>query len=402
MRTILHSDCNNFYASVECAYAPSLRERPLAVCGNQEMRHGIVLAKNEEAKKFGIKTGDVIWEAKQKCPTLSVVPPHFDRYTAFSEAMRRMYNEYTDRVEPFGMDECWLDMTGCPTDGLETAALLRQRAKTELGITVSIGVSFNKVFAKLGSDLHKPNATTLITPENYREKIWPLPISDLLFVGRSSMRILNKRGLYTIGDVAQTDEKALRLLLGKSGETLHRFACGLDDSPVLPFEHRDVPRSIGNSMTLPRDISTLEEARIVLYALADAVSFRLRAEEVKAGCIILFVRNNALFSYERQMHLNTPVNLPDVLAKCAVSLLNVSYRWQKPIRSLGIRTAQLVAQENAQLALTNEQTEKSERLARTVDVLREKYGEQAIVRGLTLLSPKLAGISEHAAALPPS
>ena len=402
MRTILHSDCNNFYASVECAYDPSLRERPFAVCGSQEMRHGIVLAKNEQAKKFGIKTGDVIWEAKQKCPALSVVPPHFDRYTAFSEAIRRMYNEYTDRVEPFGMDECWLDLTGCPTDGLETAALLRQRAKTELGITVSIGVSFNKVFAKLGSDLHKPNATTLITPENYRKKIWPLPISDLLFVGRSSMRILNKRGLYTIGDVAQTDEKALRLLLGKSGETLHRFACGLDDSPVLPFEHRDVPRSIGNSMTLPRDISTSEEARIVLYSLADAVSFRLRAEEVKAGCIILFVRNNALFSYERQMHLNTPVNLPDVLAKCAVSLLNASYHWQKPIRSLGIRTAQLVAQKNVQLALTNEPAEKSERLARTVDVLREKYGEQAIVRGLTLLSPELAGISEHTAALPPS
>ncbi len=402
MRTILHSDCNNFYASVECAYDPSLRGQPLAVCGSREARHGIVLAKNEQAKKFGIKTGDVIWEAKQKCPTLAIVQPHFDRYSAFSKAMRRMYNEYTDRVEPFGMDECWLDLTGCPTGGLETAALLRQRAKDELGITVSVGVSFNKVFAKLGSDLHKPDATTLITPDNYQEKIWPLPVSDLLFVGRSSLRVLNKRGIYTIGDAAKTDEKTLRLLLGKSGETLHRFACGLDDTPVSPFEYREALQSIGNSTTLPRDISTLEEAKIVLYALADMVSFRLRTEEVKAGCVVLFVRDSALASYERQTRLNTPTNLPDVLAKAAYTLLNASYRWQKPIRALGIRTTQFVCYRDAQLMLMNEQSEKSERLARTIDNLREKYGGQAIVRGLSLLAPELTGFSEHTTALPPS
>lgn len=400
MRTILHSDCNNFYASVECVYDKALRGKPLAVCGSQEARHGIVLAKSEQAKKMGVKTGEAIWQARRKCPELIIVTPHFDRYLAFSKRMQEIYLDYTDRVEPFGLDECWLDLTGCPMGGLETAAEIRRRAKNELGITVSAGVSFNKVFAKLGSDLHKPDATTVITEQNFKEKIWPLPAGELLFVGRATLKTLAAHGLNTIGDVARARPEVMRRLLGKGGDTLWRYAAGTDDSPVTPYGFEPPPRSIGNSTTLPRDLNTPQEARIVLYSLAEGVSARLRAEKYRAGTVVLWVRDSALSSYERQMRLKTPSDLAPDLLEAVFFLFTSSYKWQKPIRSLGLRATCLTDQPPAD-NLFSQETARAETLARTIDHLREKYGGHILTRGVLMTDPSLFAYSATTNALPP-
>ena len=219
-RTILHSDMNNFYASVECLYNPKLRGKPLAVGGDAEARHGIILAKNYEAKRFGVQTGEALWQAKQKCRELIIVEPHYDKYIRFSQMAREIYGEYTDQVESFGLDECWLDVTGSEKlfgTGRQIADQIRERIKFELGITASVGVSFNKVFAKLGSDMKKPDATTVIPPDSFREKVWPLPVNELLYVGRATHRKLHTYGVNTIGDLAKADVNFLKLVFGKVG-----------------------------------------------------------------------------------------------------------------------------------------------------------------------------------------
>lgn len=211
-RTILHCDMNNFYASVECLYNPALRGKPVAVGGDVEARHGIILAKNYEAKKYGVQTGEALWQAKQKCPGLTIVPPSFEKYLRFSRLAREIYGCYTDRIESFGLDECWLDLTGSERlfgGGKAVADKLRERIKFELGVTISVGVSHNKIFAKLGSDMKKPDATTVITRENYKDVVWPLPVSDLLFVGPATTRKLARYGIHTIGQLAQADGRRM-------------------------------------------------------------------------------------------------------------------------------------------------------------------------------------------------
>ena len=299
-RIILHSDMNNFYASVECLYNPDLRGKPVAVAGDPEARHGIVLAKNEEAKRFGVQTGDPLWMAKQKCPDIVFTPPHYDRYMQFSAAARKIYGEYTDQVEPYGLDECWLDVTGSMKlfgDGKTIADELRHRIRQELGVTVSVGVSYNKIFAKLGSDMKKPDATTVITSERFKEIVWPLPVSDLLYVGRATHQKLKRYYIKTIGDLAAADRRFLQCLLGQNGLMLWKFANGLDTSPVSNIGAKSLIKSIGNSTTAPRDLVTDEDIKITLYVLCESVSARMREYGFVCDTVQLGVRDNELQSW---------------------------------------------------------------------------------------------------------
>ena len=250
-RVILHCDMNNFYASVECMLNPELKNKPVAVCGSVEERHGIVLAKNYAAKAFGVSTGEAIWQAKQKCQDLVIVEPHYEQYMKFSKLAREIYGRYTDQIEPYGMDECWLDVTGsgCMGTGFEIADEIRRTVKFELGLTISAGVSFNKIFAKLGSDMKKPDAITCIEADSFREKIWCLPASDLLGVGRATEKVLSGYGIHTIGELAATSDDFLKCRLGKNGLAIKKYANGLDDSPVMLSDYVSPVKSIGHGIT---------------------------------------------------------------------------------------------------------------------------------------------------------
>ena len=341
MRTILHSDCNNFYASVECVFDPALRGKPVAVCGDPSQRHGIVLAKSESAKKCGVKTGEALWEAKLKCPDLILLPPHGDQYIRFSKMMRKLYSEYTNQIEPFGLDESWLDVSGHALSGAEIASQLRRRAREEMGITVSIGVSFNKVFAKLGSDMHKPDATTIISRDNFRDKVWPLPAEELLFIGRSTTQRLRHYGIRTIGDIARSSRQTLHTMLGKSGDMLYVYANGLDESPVMRTEESSEVKSVSNSTTPPFDVDNEEDARRILYMLSDSVASRLREQHLYGRTISLWVRSENLHSFERQTTLCAATNLSKVITEHIFKLLYANWDLHSPLRSLGVRVSDL-------------------------------------------------------------
>lgn len=277
-RVILHSDCNSFYASVECLHRPEIRDKPVAVGGEPEHRHGMILTKNLIAKKYGVKTGEPLWKAKQKCPELIIINPDYKLYMRFSEMARKIYLDYTDRVEPFGIDECWLDVTGSTGlfgNGEKIAQEIRGRIKYELGITVSVGVSFNKVFAKLGSDYKKPDAVTVIAKENYKNIVWPLPVEDLLYVGPATKRKLNSYGINTIGKLANMPQNYLHSYFGKWGDMLHDFSNGIDYSPVAEYNHIREVKSIGNSTTTIRDLVNNEDVKMVLFVLAGSVGRRM-------------------------------------------------------------------------------------------------------------------------------
>jgi len=345
-RIILHSDCNSFYASVECLHHPEIREKPVAVGGDIEQRHGIILAKNQLAKQFHVSTGEAIWQAKQKCPELIVLPPNFPLYLRFSRLARDIYLDYSNRVEPFGLDEAWLDITSSENQkdkGERTAHEIRKRIREELGITVSIGVSYNKIFAKLGSDYRKPDAVTMITKENYRQIAWPLPVSDLLYVGPATKRKLNGFGVHTIGELAQTPVEILRSKFGKIGDILWCFSNGLDSSPVADFQNQPVVKSIGNSTTAPRDLERDEDVKIILYVLADSVARRLREQGLKGRTIHISIRDNSLFSFTRHKTLGFYTNLTGEIAGEALSLFREHYRWKRPVRSVGISVSDLAA-----------------------------------------------------------
>ena len=279
-RQILHVDCNKFYASVECCLRPELRDKPVVVGGSEEARHGIVLTKNEIASRYGISTGETLWSARRKCPDLVTVPPHFPLYAKYSRMVRSILLEYTHLVEPFGLDESWMDITAYPRDPIEVAHEIRERIKAEIGITVSIGVSFNKTFAKLGSDYKKPDAVTVFSRENYRQMVWPLPVGELLYVGRSTRQKLSERFLYTIGDVAKADPALLQSLLGKWGPALHAVANGRDCQPIIPSENAADTQSVSNGMTTPRDLTDNRDVQRVIMVLAESVGRRLREQRL--------------------------------------------------------------------------------------------------------------------------
>ena len=396
-RIILHSDCNSFYASVECLHHPEIREKPVAVGGDAEQRHGIILAKNQLAKRFHVSTGEAIWQAKQKCPELVVLPPDFPKYLRFSRLAREIYLEYSNQVEPFGLDEAWLDITSAENQkdkGERTAQEIRKRIREELGITVSIGVSYNKIFAKLGSDYKKPDAVTMITKENYRRITWPLPASDLLYVGSATRRKLNSFGVHTIGELAQTPVKILRSKFGKIGNILWCFANGMDSSPVADFQNQPTIKSIGNSTTAPRDLESNEDIKIILCVLADSVARRLREQGFKGRTIHISVRDNSLFSFTRQKSLGAYTNITREIVDGAMSLFREHYRWGRPVRSIGISVSDLVADTvctQTDLFYDEIQREKLEQLDCTVDHLKNRFGTIAVQPAVLLKDRKLSG-----------
>lgn len=398
-RTILHIDMNSCYASIECLHDPSIRDFPVAVGGDVEARHGIILAKNEYAKKFGVKTGEALWQAKQKCPNLIIVPPHFERYIRFSRLARAIYADYSNQIEPFGLDEAWVDVTGNTKlmgDSEAIANEIRERVKFELGITVSVGVSYNKIFAKLGSDYKKPDAVTVFTRDNFRDKVWPLPAEDLLYVGRATSKKLHNYGIHTIGQIAQTDPRTLQGWFGKCGLVLSAFANGDDTSPVSLAGDEAVIKSVGNSTTTPRDLENEEDAKIIFYMLCESVAERMREDGFFARTVQISLRDNDLSSFERQLKLQTPTCLACEIHAVAMQLLRSNYSWQKPLRSIGVRATDLIPATSPQQLTMFEDAQKRERmetLERTVDDIRRRFGHYAIGRAITTNDKTLKNIN---------
>ena len=398
-RVILHSDLNNFYASVACLYDPSIRSLPVAVCGDPSLRHGIVLAKNGPAKATGIKTGEAVWQARQKCPGLVVVPPDYRLYIRYAHAVRRIYGDYTDQVEPFGLDEAWLDVGGTCHSGMtgrKMADEIRGRIRSELGLTASVGVSDNKIFAKLGSDMKKPDATTVITRENYKSLVWPLPAADLLYVGPSTRRRLARLGIHTIGSLAVLERSFLRSYLGKWGEVLHSFANGEDQSPVSVSGYESAIKSIGNSTTTPRDLETFQDVQLILYVLSESVATRMREHHFKCRTVQIYVRDNELASFERQARLPRPSSLSSDIARLAMRLFEDAYPWRRPVRSIGVRGCDLVSADTCvQLSLfeNEEQRVKLEKLEDAIDHLRQRFGNASVKRAVLLGDQALGGIN---------
>ena len=400
MRTVLHSDLNNFYASVECALNPELRKYPIAVCGDPDARHGIVLAKSEAAKKCGVKTGEAIWQARQKCGNLKVVPPHFSEYVRYSQAVRNIYLDYTDQVEPFGLDEAWLDVTGSRIlgDGESIANELRARVKRELDVTVSVGVSFNKVFAKLGSDMKKPDAITMITSDNFRKKVWPLPVSDLLYVGPATTRKLARRNVFTIGQLANTPPEVLQSAMGKVGLLIWQYANGLENSPVAVYGSSVPMKSVGNSTTTPRDLRSDDDARITLFLLSESVAERLREQGLKAQEVSVSVRSNDLSTVGFQTRLPHRSNLSGEIADCAWRLFRDRYHWPRPVRSLGVCAGDLsLVTEPEQLAFFDDpERARKEALEAAIVGLHQRFGRRCVRRGMQLLDADLASVDPKA------
>ncbi|MEG0190199.1 MAG: DNA polymerase IV [Lachnospiraceae bacterium] len=387
-RTILHSDINSCYASIEHLHHPQLSGKPIAVGGDPEARHGIVLTADYMAKKRGVKTGMALWQAKQVCPEITFISPRMDLYLRFSRMAHEIYGEYTDLQEPYGIDESWLDVTASASlkgDGYKIAEKISNRMKSELGITVSIGVSFNKIFAKLGSDYKKPDAITTMYQDEFKSKAWKLPASDLLYVGRSTNQKLCRLGIKTIGDLAETDESILQSQLGKMGSILWAFANGYDDSPVKVENTRAPIKSVGNSTTTPRDLENDEDVKIVLYILAESVATRLRENGFKCKVVEISVRDNELLSFTRQHKISNATNITKEIAEEAYRIFKESYNWRKPIRSLGVRGADLVNDnywEQIDLFSSVELREKQEKMDQTVDDIRRRFGFYSVQRGL--------------------
>ena len=394
-RQILHVDCNKFYASVECSRRPELRDKPVAVGGSEASRHGIVLTKNEIAARYGLTTGEPLWSARQKCPDLVVVPPDFPTYVRYSGMVRRILADYTDRVEPFGLDEAWLDLTDCTGDAVDTAHCIRRRIRQELGITVSIGVSFNKTFAKLGSDYKKPDAVTVFSRENYRELVWPLPVGDLLFVGRATRQKLASRYIYTIGDAARADPVLLQSLLGKWGAMLHAMANGLDRQPVVPSEEHAAVQSVSNGMTTPRDLTDEHDVRVVMHVLAESVGRRLREQHMAGRTIEVHVRDDRLVTRSYRMTLPCYIQSTEDIARQGMALFCEKYGWEHPLRSvtLGISGLEPESMPCQMDMIDSADRERRERLDRTLDSLKQRFGDSCVRRAIVMEDPDLAGIS---------
>ena len=394
-RVILHCDLNCFFASVELLSHPELREVPTAVCGDPSSRHGVILAKNEPAKRFDVKTAETIWQARKKCPDLVLLKPHHELYRLYSKRVNAIYDEYTDLVEPFGIDESWLDVTGSlhlfGGDARALADQLRRRIRQELGLTLSVGVSFNKVFAKLGSDYKKPDATTVISRENWQELLWPLPVGDLLFVGGAAQKILGRYGIRTIGELAHCRREMLETLMGKMGSQLYDYANGLDREPVRSRADAEPVKSVGNGTTFPQNLTTRAQARGGIALLADSVATRLRREGLYAGGIQVTVRDPEFRDRSRQRRLDAPTHLILDITEAATALLEELWAPPSPIRALTVTAIHLAqesdAYEQADLFTLSDapQKEKQEKLEAAMDRIRGKYGNGSIVFGSTKL-----------------
>lgn len=383
-RVILHSDMNACYASIEQKLNPKLKNIPMAVAGNPKNRNGIILAKSQEAKEAGVKTGEAIWQALGKCPNLTLVPPQYDQYLKHSKLARKIYYDYTNQVEPFGLDECFLDVTGSTHlfgSGEEIANEIRQRMKEELGITVSVGVSFCKIFAKLGSDMKKPDAVTIIREDNFRKKVWPLPVGEMVGVGRATERKLNRIGIFTLGELAKADLDLIRNLLGVNGLYLWEYANGLDIRPVHDRDHQEPIKTIGNSSTCRKDLLTNREVFNVLQELAFSVSRRLREARLEACGVEIFVRNNELQSYNYQSPIKLASQSSIVLARSGFDLFKEKYKWDFPVRAVGIRAIKLRKEgggSQIDVFCDYKKQEKEENCDKAIYKIRKKYGREAI------------------------
>lgn len=384
-RVILHCDMNGFFASVELLDYPHLKDKPMAVCGNPENRHGIILAKNEIAKSFGVVTAETLWQARKKCPDLQVVPPHHSKYKHYSKLINDIYLRYTDMVEPFSVDESWLDVTGSIQlfgTGRQIADRLRETVKNELGLTLSAGVSFNKIFAKMGSDYKKPDATTVITRENFKALLWPLDIRAMFFVGKATAAKLSEFGIKTIGELALSDKKMISSLLGKQGSIIHDYANGLDSTPVLRYDQLEKVKSIGNGTTFRRNLTGAEDIRTAVIGLSDTVATRLRKHKMKAFGVKVDIKDPDFKVISRQQQLDNPTNLSEVIADTAMSIIRKSWRMRNPIRLITITAINLCDENQAQqLSLFSDEnimTEKGEKMERAMDNIREKFGSGAI------------------------
>lgn len=383
-RVIFHVDQNCYFASVEMISHPEYRNVPMAVAGDKERRHGIILAKNQLASKAGVKTAEAIWQAQSKCPDLVLAVPHYDKYVFYSGKLREMYLEYTDKVEPFGLDECWLDLTDTIGDRtpLEVADEIRERVKTEFGLSCSIGVSFNKIFAKLGSDYKKPDATTVITKDNFKQIVWPLPCSDLLFVGKSTGQRLSKVNIKNIGDLANTDRSFLIEYLGKSGNALWLYANGLDDSEVKSADYKRTVKSVGNSTTTAEDMTNRNEVSGTLLSLSSSVASRLRKAGMKGRVIQITVKDRDLSIYEKQKILFNATDNSSTIHKAAMELFDESYDWHSSVRSIGVRLTDLVSNEAPeQISIFEEvqKIDKNDKLEKTIDLIKERYGKESLI-----------------------
>lgn len=387
---------------METHFNPLLKNIPMAVCGSAQDRHGIVLAKNEEAKKYGIKTAETTWEALLKCPKLTVVEPHYERYLDFSRRVRAIYEDYTDLVEPFGIDECWLDVTGSVYlygSGEKIAHEIRQRVKKEIGVTLSAGVSFNKIFAKLGSDMKKPDAVTVISKEGFREKIWGLKAEEMIGIGKATKKRLNSIGIYTLGDLAGADESVLRLVFGKLGTEIWKNANGLNDSPVLSKNQLPPAKSFGRSVTCKRDLLNDDDVKSVMLYLSDQVAASLRENACYCCVVQITVRDEHLVVREKQLTLPQPTRLVEVIHESAMQLFRQCWSWETKVRSVGVRACELTGEDgNFQYSLfcNAAHLEKLERLENQVEKIRQKYGSQSIFRGGTMTAPLTSqGIGFH-------
>jgi len=399
-RTILHSDMNNFFASVECKLNPSLLGHPVAVCGDPERRHGIVLAKNYEAKRFGVTTGEPLCQALGKCPDLICVPPHYSEYEKFSKAAREIYSGYTELVESYGMDECWLDVTASSRlfgDGKTIADEIRERIKRELGVTVSVGVSFNKVFAKLGSDMKKPDATTVIDREHFKEIVWDLPVRDLLYVGRATTEKLEQYRIETIGKLARTPIETMNFLFGKNGGMLWAFANGLDTSPVANIDANPLIKSVSCGNTAHRDLVTDGDIRAALFPLCQTVSSRLRKYGFLCETVRLSVRDFELYTITRQKKMARPGRTSGEIFNTAYALFRRHHISGKPVRSLSVTAANLIYNEEVQLSLDPEimRLQRREFVECAVDRINERYGKNTICRAIYLAEPELTSLHVH-------
>ncbi len=390
-RIILHCDLNCFFASVELLDKPALQNVPVAVCGDPASRHGIILAKNEPAKRMGVQTAETVWQAKQKCPHLILLPPHHSLYADYSRRVNTIYGQYTDLVEPFGIDESWLDVTGSlhlfGGDARQLADDIRARLRQELRLTISVGVSFNKVFAKLGSDYKKPDATTVISRENWRDMVWPLPVGDLLFVGRAARRTLSQFGVETIGQLAACKPELLEQLMGKAGLQLYRYANGLDDAPVRPQHEQEPVKSVGNSTTFPENLTRWEQVRGGLQMLCDSVAARLRQQGLYCGGVAVGVRDAQFRTVSRQMRLPGPTHLMRDIYDAALELTGRIWKAPNPVRLLSVTALYITdsADSYQQLDLlagdATARDRRQEQLESAMDAIRGKYGRDAISFG---------------------
>lgn len=405
-RTILHSDMNCFYASVEMMLNPTLRNKAVAVCGSTEDRHGIVLAKSELAKKAGVKTGMVNWEARQRCPNLILVPPQYEQYLKYSALARAIYGRFTDMVEPFGMDECWLDVTASRAmygSGMDIAETIRQTVKQELGLTVSIGVSFNKIYAKLGSDMKKPDAITEITPENYKKKVWPLAASEMIYVGRATEKKLSNYGIHTIGEIAATPPETLKGWFGVNGLALWGYASGTDTSRVANKDFVSPVKSIGHGITCVADLNNEEEVWKVMLELSQDIGHKLRIHQLVAGGVQITVKSSELSYRQYQAPFTVATRSPLLIAETARRLFHQRYTWSVPVRAVTVRAINLLPQGQPQqmdLFCDTSRIDRLDKLETAVEDIRRRFGKRSIYSATLMGDLKMPGRGVHEIIMP--